>query len=109
MLPAVGVSCSRISLEVVVLPHPDSPISPSVSDGWIAKSTPSTALTQPILRRNTAPVLTGKYFWTCSSSSNGADILLLQRALDEPAFRCPVRGKVMIFGLLCLALRHCMR
>ena len=31
--PAVGVSCSRISFEVVVLPHPDSPISPRVSPG----------------------------------------------------------------------------
>ena len=31
IVPAVGLSCSRISLEVVVLPQPDSPISPSVS------------------------------------------------------------------------------
>jgi hypothetical protein len=31
--PDVGVSCSRISFEVVVFPHPDSPMRPSVSAG----------------------------------------------------------------------------
>jgi len=30
IVPEVGVSCNRISLEVVVFPHPDSPMSPSV-------------------------------------------------------------------------------
>jgi len=33
MLPAVGVSWSRMSFEVVVFPHPDSPMRPSVSPG----------------------------------------------------------------------------
>src|SRR5215471_11707916 len=101
--PPVGVSCSKINLEVVVLPQPDSPISPSVSPGQTAKSTPSTALTQPSLRRSSVPVLTGKYFWTLCSSSNGADMCLL---VGEPAFRRPIRADIAILGLLTHALRH---
>ena len=31
IVPPVGFSCSRISFEVVVLPQPDSPMTPSVS------------------------------------------------------------------------------
>src|SRR5213596_3364263 len=46
IVPAVGCSIFKISLAVVVLPHPDSPMSPSVSPAWMAKSTPSTAFTQ---------------------------------------------------------------
>src|SRR6516162_618668 len=100
MVPAVGVSCSRISLEVVVLPQPDSPITPSVSPGQTAKSTPSTALTQPTLRRRSGPVLTGKYFRRPCSSSNGADILFLCLLVGEPAFRLPIRTDAVIVGLL---------
>jgi len=39
IVPAVGVSCSRINFEVVVFPQPDSPMSPGVSPAWMAKST----------------------------------------------------------------------
>src|SRR5215470_13121049 len=106
IVPAVGVSCSRISFEVVVLPQPDSPISPSVSPGQTAKSTPSTALTQPSLRRSSVPVLTGKYFWTLCSSSSGADIFLLWLLVGEPAFRRPVGVDMPILGLPAHALRH---
>src|SRR5215469_328891 len=104
--PPVGVSCSKINLEVVVLPQPDSPISPSVSPGQTAKSTPSTALTQPSLRRSSVPVLTGKYFWTLCSSSSGADIFLLWLLVGEPALRRPVGLDLPILGLPADALRH---
>src|SRR5207253_6682317 len=96
IVPAVGGSCSRISFDVVVLPHPDSPISPNVSPGQTAKSTPSTALTQPSLRRNSVPVLTGKYFWRFSSSSNGAGIFLQWLLIQEPAFCRPIRANLVI-------------
>src|SRR6266446_7007797 len=104
--PAVGVSCSRISFDVVVLPHPDSPISPSVSPGQIAKSTPSTAFTQPIWRRSSIPVLTGKYFWRFSSSSNGAGIFLLRLLIQEPALRRPIRANLVIARVSGQALGH---
>src|SRR6516162_3157010 len=98
--PPVGVSCNKINLEVVVLPQPDSPITPSVSPGQTAKSTPSTALTQPTLRRSRGPVLTGKYFRRPCSSSSGADILFLCLLVSEPAFRRPTRTDAVIVGLL---------
>src|SRR5207248_7306170 len=60
MAPLVGPSCNRISFEVVVLPQPDSPITPRVSPGSTAKSMPSTALTQPIWRRGKSAIVTGK-------------------------------------------------
>src|SRR2546426_6130509 len=69
--PAVGVSCSRINLEVVVFPHPDSPMRPSVSPGWIAKSPPSTALTHA-LPRPSSPVRTGKCFFRPRTSRTGS-------------------------------------
>src|SRR5206468_3608628 len=106
MVPAVGVSCSRISFDVVVLPHPDSPISPKVSPGQIAKSTPSTAFTQPIWRRSSIPVLTGKYFWRFWSSSNGAGIFLLRLLIEEPALRRPIRANPLIARVSGHALRH---
>src|SRR6516162_2926640 len=110
MVPAVGTSCSRISFDVVVLPQPDSPISPKVSPGKIAKSTPSTALTQPILRRNRLPVLTGKYFCRSLSSSSGADIGLLRRLLiTEPAPRSPLDVDQPFHRLLFDTARHRMR
>lgn len=55
IVPAVGRSCSRISFEVVVFPHPDSPMSPSVSPAWIAKLTPSTAFTHSGVRPGHSP------------------------------------------------------
>src|SRR6516165_10719023 len=72
----------------------------------MAKSTPSTAFTQPVLRRNRAPVLTGKYFSRFCSSSNGADILFLCFLIEEPTSRGPLRCEAPIFGLLCHAARH---
>src|SRR6266436_3786879 len=108
IVPAVGVSCSRISFDVVVLPHPDSPISPSVSPGQIAKSTPSTAFTQPIWRRSSIPVLTGKYFWRFSSSSNGAGIFFLWLLIQQPALRRPVRANPLIVRVSGHALGHAM-
>src|SRR5438874_6602998 len=47
MLPAVGFSSARMSLDVVVLPQPDSPTRPSVVPAGIANETESTARTTP--------------------------------------------------------------
>src|SRR5260370_34816949 len=107
MTPALGGSCNRMSLEVVVLPHPDSPIRPSVSPGWIARSTSSTAFTQPILRCHNGPVLTGKYFCRLSSSSNGADILLLHRLVGVPAFCSPFVFNLKVPRLFPYGLLQC--
>src|SRR5215469_18208001 len=106
MVPAVGGSCSRISLDVVVLPQPDSPIRPSVSPAAIVMSTPSTALTQPVLRRSSTPVLTGKYFCRFCSSSSGADILSLCPLLSEPASRCPSGSNLPVLRFSRHALRQ---
>src|SRR5512145_2187547 len=70
MVPAVGSSAASTSFDVVVLPHPDSPTSPSVSPGLMLKLIPSTALTTPcVLRRNEPP--TGKSFRRSCTSSKG--------------------------------------
>ena len=58
--PDVGSISLRINRPTVVLPQPDSPTSPSVSPRWMAKLTPSTALTWPTTRWSTPP-WTGKY------------------------------------------------
>src|SRR5215470_10450250 len=75
----------------------------------MARSTPSTAFTHPILRRQSAPMLTGKYFRTFSSSSNGAGISLLCPLIDEPAFCGPIRADRSVYRLLRRAPRHRVR
>src|SRR6185312_11979817 len=107
MLPAVGASWSRISLAVVVLPQPDSPMSPSVSPGMMAKSSDSTAFTQPVRRCNRLPVETGKYFCRPCTSSTGAVIFLLCRQRGgTPAARGPIRAEACIPRLVSQAARH---
>src|SRR5262245_40165142 len=59
MVPAVGSSAASTSFEVVVLPHPDSPTSPSVSPGLMVKLIPSTAVTTARERPKSEPP-TGK-------------------------------------------------
>src|SRR5436190_20069817 len=94
MAPLVGPSCNRISFEVVVLPQPDSPITPSVSPGSTAKSMPSTALTQPIWRRGNNAIVTGKCLVSPSTSNSGGDIEtpcgLPVMPLGTPAPRQPI-------------------
>src|SRR5579863_862649 len=75
--PPVGRSCNRISFEVVVLPQPDSPMTPRVSPAAIAKSIPSTALTQPTFLRGKSAVVTGKCLVRPSISKSGGDIYVL--------------------------------
>src|SRR6476646_9199368 len=107
MLPSVGFSCSRISLAVVVLPQPDSPISPSVSPGMMAKSTVSTAFTQPVRRCSSPPVLTGKYFFSPCTSSTGAVICLLGGLRrGAPAACRPALVEACLRRFLHRALRH---
>src|SRR5438128_8726985 len=82
MAPAVGSSAASTSFDVVVLPHPDSPTSPSVSPGLIVKLIPSTALTTPrVLPKSDPP--TGKCFWRSRTSSNG--LCTRQRLDRQPA------------------------
>ena len=48
--PSVGWYSRNMLRPTVVLPHPDSPTSPTVSPGFILNETPSTAYTFPIPR-----------------------------------------------------------
>src|SRR5262245_46390203 len=93
IIPAVGVSCRRISLEVVVFPHPDSPMSPSVSPAWIAKSMSSTALTT-VAGPPKSRCRTGKCFFRPRTSRTGEDIVQEPAAGDAPVARAEVRRLV---------------
>src|SRR4051794_5445017 len=62
MVPEVGRSSAISSLASVLLPHPDSPTSPSVSPFRSPNDTPSTALACPTCRRNSTPSVSGKCF-----------------------------------------------
>src|SRR3954469_4681316 len=62
----------RSALATLDLPQPDSPTSPTVSPGAIARLTPSTALTYRVVRRHgEVRTLTGKVFTSASTSSSG--------------------------------------
>src|SRR5438876_3980149 len=98
IVPAVGRSWSRISLAVVVLPHPDSPMSPSVSPAWMAKSTPSTAFTIP--PPPNSPCRAGKCFVSPRTSRTGDDIF------QEPAPGDATVGEMEISRLFRHAARH---
>src|SRR3990172_9270458 len=68
--PAEGSSSRRMSLAVVLLPHPDSPTKPNLSSAPTERLTPSTALIQPLTLAKRNPCVTGKCFLrpsTCSS------------------------------------------
>src|SRR5262245_60510805 len=110
IVPAVGVSWSRISFDVVVLPHPDSPIRPSVSPAWITKSTPSTAFTDTPPRPS-RPSLTGKCFFSPRTSRTGSAIVSspVPLTLREPAPGDASGGEVEVPRLLGLAARHGLR
>src|SRR5215813_7685776 len=88
-----------MSLDVVVLPHPDSPMSPSVSPAPMARSTPSTAFTHvagpPRSRRRT-----GKCFFSARTSRTGEDIV------QEPAPRDAAVARANVARLLGHAARH---
>ena len=57
--------------EVVVLPQPDSPTSPSVSPALMSKETSSTALTWPSVRENRMPLVKAKCLRSPSTRSSG--------------------------------------
>src|SRR5919197_5881891 len=73
MLPPVGVSRARMSLDVVVLPQPDSPTRPSVEPAAIANETASTARTTPE-DQPSAPRRTTKCLVRFCTSSSGAPL-----------------------------------
>src|SRR5438067_9978282 len=109
--PAVGASCNRISFEVVVLPQPDSPMTPSVSPGEIEKSTPSTALTHSIRRRGKTAVVTGKCLARPSISNSDVGMNILFGlfggfCLGEPAARRPGAGEPRLARFLLGAARQ---
>src|SRR6266850_4347188 len=91
IVPAVGCSVFKISLAVVVLPHPDSPMSPSVSPAWMAKSTPSTAFTHVDPRPN-SPCRAGKCLASPRTSRTGSAM--------EPAPGDAAVGEAEIPGLV---------
>src|SRR5438445_5779537 len=78
---------------------------------------PSTALTQPILRRGNAAVLTGKCFLTASSSNSGGMLVLCGRVgcgfgserRGAPAARRPAGGDRGFTRLLDGAALHRLR
>src|SRR5215813_6864634 len=102
MVPALGVSCLRISLEVVVFPHPDSPISPSVSPARIAKSMPSTAFTT-VAAPPRSRCRTGKCFLSPRTSRTGEDIV------HEPATGDASVARAEVTRLIGHAARHDLR
>src|SRR5437867_3410901 len=98
IVPAVGCSIFKISLAVVVLPHPDSPMSPRVSPAWMAKCTPSTAFTVPPPPNR--PCRAGKCFVSPRTSRTGDDIF------QEPAPGDASGGEMEIPRLLRHAAGH---
>src|SRR5262249_47088821 len=106
IVPAVGTSWRRISFKVVVFPHPDSPISPSVSPGGMAKSMPSTAFTHAPPRPS-GPDRTGKCLVRSRASRTGEVTWRFHRLLvvQEPAPRAAAPGEVILPRLLLRAAR----
>ena len=106
MRPAVGCSKSRISLDVVVLPQPDSPTRLTVSPGFLmSKDTPSTARTYPRggdqgrERRNDALSSCSIPTWprlpcrgTCFRKSCGGSM-----NCDEDQLRCRPRKSTAVY------------
>src|SRR5712691_3460443 len=109
--PAVGDSCNRISFEVVVLPQPDSPMTPRVSPLPTAKSMPSTALTQAVFLRGNSAVVTGKCLVrpSISNSGGGMDFLcgIADLWLGEPAPRRPRATDLYLWRFFGGAARQC--
>src|SRR5215212_10236900 len=66
--PSVGSRRRNTRRASVLLPHPDSPTSPSVSPRRTERSTPSTAFTCPTVRCST-PALMGKCIFRFLASS----------------------------------------
>src|SRR5262245_1614533 len=98
MLPAVGASAASTSLDVVVLPQPDSPTSPSVSPGPIVKLMPSTALTMPRGLPKSEPP-TGKCFRRSRTARSGLSTRgpLLE---GHPAAHAAITVEVLLRRLL---------
>src|SRR5262245_11174286 len=107
MLPAVGASAASTSFDVVVLPQPDSPTSPSVSPGPIVKLIPSTALTIPRgLPKSDPP--TGKCFRRSRTASSGLSTcgLLLE---GHPAAHTALTVEALLARLVDAATLDCPR
>src|SRR5262245_45404485 len=72
-------------------------MSPSVSAAAMLKLMPSTAFTQAVVRGSSAPLPTGKYLRTSSTTSIGA---LMKHLCCKPASRAPIQATLNIIGFL---------
>jgi len=94
-----GATSLRIGASPALRHSMRAPRMKAAARGWVKRA-------QPIWRRSSIPVLTGKYFWRFSSSSNGARIFLLWLLIQEPALRRPIRANLVIVRVPGYALRH---
>src|SRR3989454_1163785 len=98
MIPPVGCSRSSTIFPVVVLPHPDSPTSPSVLPGSMEKEMSSTARTTATWREK-IPRFTGKCLTRFLASRTGPAIVAIpspRRGSRQPATaRLSVRDAVL--------------
>src|SRR5262245_33422602 len=95
-----------MTFAVVVLPQPDSPMSPKVSPWYTVKSTPSTAFTQTAFRLRKRLCLMLKYFVRRRASRSGLAMRDLYLVIDEPTARHSPIAKAEIFGFLQRTARH---
>src|SRR5262245_39471373 len=95
-----------MTLAVVVLPQPDSPMIPRVSPRFTVKSTPSTAFTQAGFRFRRRPCLTPKYFLRPRASRRGLAMGDLYLVIDKPTARQSSITEAEIPGLFQRAPRH---
>src|SRR5262245_3007254 len=98
MLPAAGASAASTSFDVVVLPHPDSPTSPSVSPGPIVKLTSATALTTPASLPKRMPP-TGECFRRSRPARSGLSTRGPSRE-GHPAAHAAITVEVLLRRLL---------
>src|SRR6476469_6636641 len=70
--PPVGSSSFMMQRAIVDLPQPDSPTTPRVSPSRTANETPSTAFTEATSFWKMIPRVTGKYFFSPSTTSNSS-------------------------------------
>src|SRR4026207_1855647 len=90
--PDVGSISFMIMRPVVVLPHPDSPTSPTVSPRRMAKPTPSTARTRAGGPLAQSPRRTGKCFTRSRISSSGVPSGAILVLREQAANRAAVAG-----------------
>src|SRR5215510_16395087 len=112
MLPSVSSISRKTVRPTVDLPQPDSPTRPSVSPASMAKLTPSTAKTCPVVRRR-MPFWTAKCFLRFFTSSTGVPATTVETRPHSRIGRSvelagtpaggPVAGPLFLVGGKCFA------